>query len=499
MITALRPSEADDRITPLVRMATDLFAQRYDGFFVYDTNLIVLAWNPRLEELSARPCTGVIGRSLLDAFPQLREAQRAAALQEPLLGRMLTQSGECWLLADREICTRYDSYFLPLLHEGKVAAAAGIVRDRVGVQATEERLLESELRFRTMADCAPVLLWMAGADGRCEFFNQTWLKFRGRSMAQEYGFGWAEGIHPQEFQICMDTYMDAFRERRAFEMVYRLRRHDGVYRWILDHGAPRYSPEGGFAGYIGSCTDITDRKDAEDALHVTSGRLTRSNAELERFAYAASHDLQEPLRMVTNYTAMLAEKYRAMHDAETDQYIGFAIDGARRMKDIIDGLLSLARLKHMDPKSFGKVDCDRIVKNAIQSLQLSIAEASAELHVSALPTVRGHSALLGQVFQNLIHNAIKFRRDEPPVIAIKAESNDGTWCISVTDNGIGMEMQYAERVFVVFQRLHSRSEYPGSGIGLALCKQVVELHGGRIWLTAEPGRGTTVSLTLPPL
>lgn len=498
MISAWQSPTSADGLAPLVEIAKNLFAQRHDGLFIYDSNLVALEWNSRLEELSARSRSEVIGRSLLDVFPQLSEAQHAAPLRGALQGRMLALPGPCWLLAERDTSPRYDNYFMPLLRDGVVSAGLGIVRDRVGIQAIEERLLESEIRFRTMADCAPVLLWMAGCDGRCDFFNQTWLNFRGRSLGQEYGFGWAEGIHPQEFQICMDTYMDAFRERREFEMVYRLRRHDGVYRWILDHGAPRYSPDGNFAGYIGSCTDITDRKDAEDALRKLSDRLTRSNTELERFAYAASHDLQEPLRMVTNYTAMLAEKYRGLNDAETDQYIGFAIDGARRMKDIIDGLLSLARVKHMDPLSFGKVDCARLLRGTLESLQLATAETGAQIEIASLPTVRGHSALLGQVFQNLIHNAIKFRRAEPPVITITAEQRAGLWCISVSDNGIGMDMQYAERVFVVFQRLHARSEYPGSGIGLALCKQVIELHGGRIWLTSELGRGTTISMTLPP-
>ena len=381
---------------------------------------------------------------------------------------------------------------------GAEPVAERALQDSV-LPALIDQLRESESRFRTMADCAPVLLWMAGPDGRCDFFNQTWLNFRGRSMAQEYGYGWAEGVHAQDFQLCMDTYMDSFRERREFEMVYRLRRHDGAYRWILDKGAPRYTPQGDFAGYIGSCTDITDRKDAEDALRKASDRLARANLELERFAYAASHDLQEPLRMVTSYTALFAERCRGMLDAEADQFISFASDGARRMKDIIDGLLSLARLKHLDASSFTPVDCSRVVSNALDALHLLVAEANAQIEIGELPRLKGHAGLLTQVFQNLLHNAIKFRRATPPFVHVRSELQGDEWHISVTDNGIGMEMQYAERVFVMFQRLHSRSEYPGSGIGLALCKQVVELHGGRIWLTSQPERGTTVWMALPKL
>jgi light-regulated signal transduction histidine kinase (bacteriophytochrome) len=224
----------------------------------------------------------------------------------------------------------------------------------------------------------------------------------------------------------------------------------------------------------------------------------RTNAELERFAYAASHDLQEPLRMVTSYTGLLAEKYLGQLDAEADLFIGFATDGAQRMKDIIDGILSLAKLKQMNPATFGPVDCARALSRAIDTLHLTIAETGAKIEVGPLPLlVRGHAASLSQVFQNLLHNAIKFRRAEPCVVRVSAEQQANGWLITFSDNGIGMPQQYTERVFVMFQRLHARSEYAGNGIGLALCRQVIELHGGRIWLTSEPDRGTTVSLTLP--
>jgi PAS domain S-box-containing protein len=496
-MNSVHSTESNSKLSPLIEMAKQLFAQRLDGLFVFDPEFFVCEWNTRIEQLSGKPRDAVVGHALPELFPRLRNPQLMAAMQDALRGRMQTVSGECLVISDPRSSAQYDTHYLPLMREGEVLGAAAVVRDRQGIREIEERLLESELRFRAMADCAPVLLWMAGLDGRCEFFNQTWLDFRGRSMAQESGYGWAEGVHPQEFQLCMDTYMDAFRERREFEMVYRLRRHDGAYRWILDHGTPRYTPQGEFAGYIGSCTDITDRKDAENALRQTSERLIRSNAELERFAYAASHDLQEPLRMVTSYTGLLAEKYLGQLDAEADLFIGFATDGAQRMKDIIDGILSLAKVKQMDPSKFGLVDCASALRRAIDTLQLSIAEAGAQIEIGALPRVRGHAASLTQLFQNLLHNAIKFRRATPCVIRVSAQQKAAGWEISLADNGIGLAQEHAERVFVMFQRLHARSEYAGNGIGLAFCRQVVELHGGRIWLRSEPAQGTTVSFTLP--
>lgn len=482
--------------------ARELLGSVGEALAVVDRELRVREWTPGLEQLSGRPRAALLGQHVGHAFPEPLRADCIKPFADALIGGMQTLHGRCFALPETfrgPEDPRFDSFFMPLMAaDGSVVGCAGLARDRRNdpSHALSERLSESEARFRTMADCAPVLLWMAGPDARCNFFNQTWLQFRGRDMSEEFGFGWAEGIHPEEFQMCMDVYMEAFRERREFEMVYRLRRCDGVYRWILDHGTPRFGRSGEFLGYIGSCTDITERKTAEDALRKTSERLARSNAELERFAHAASHDLQEPLRMVINFTTLLAKKYDQQLDDTARQYVGFAVDGARRMKALIDGLLALASMKNIDRSRSIAVDTQDVVNQALANLQLLVTETGAQLEIAQLPRVRGHSALLVQCFQNLIHNALKFRRGQPQ-IRIEASPEGAFTHFSVHDNGIGLDMKYAERVFVVFQRLHARNEYPGSGIGLGLCKQVVELHEGKIWLDSIPGQGTTVHLTLP--
>ncbi|HKU39014.1 MAG TPA: PAS domain S-box protein, partial [Polyangiales bacterium] len=445
-----------------LRIAADLFGSTGEAMAVVDYELRIREWTPQLEQLSGHTREQMVGATITRLFP---EEHRAWPFRQALEGRMHTLKGQCFALPDTAQDGRYDSYFLPLQDpRGSVVACAAVVRDRKDAAELRGQLFESEQRFRTMADCAPVLLWMAGTDARCDFFNQTWLTFRGRSMAQEHGFGWAEGVHPAEFQMCMDVYMDAFRERRDFEMVYRLRRADGVYRWILDHGTPRFGPNHEFLGYIGSCTDITDRKDAEDALRKTSEQLQRSNAELERFAHAASHDLQEPLRMVISFTSLLAQKYQDALDAEGLRYIGFASEGARRMKELIDGLLALANVKRVDEQRFSRVDPERLVQQVMDNLRLVIEETHAEIDVGILPPVRGHAAVLTQLFQNLLHNSLKFRRGVPRV-HVHAKPEQRMVHFTVRDNGIGLDMRYAEKVFVPFQRLHPRSEYPGSGIG----------------------------------
>jgi len=495
-------SSANPALEQALNTARELFAPGIDALAVVDDQLRVHEWSRELERLSGRRRDSLLGQPLAQAFPEPLQAQCIAPFTAALGGQMQTLRGRCFAMpetVDGPEDPYFDSFFVPLTAaNGGIVGCAALARDRRSdrSQQLSEQLSESEARFRTMADCAPVLLWMAGTDARCNFFNQTWLTFRGRSLAEEFGFAWAGGVHPEEFQMCMDTYMEAFRERREFEMVYRLQRHDGEYRWILDHGTPRFAPSGEFLGYIGSCTDITERKTAEDSLRKTGDRLARSNAELERFAHAASHDLQEPLRMVINFTSLLAKKYDAHLDAPGRQYVAFAVDGARRMKALIDGLLALSSIKNIDRSAFAVIDMNDLMIQVLANLQLLVAEAGAQIEVGVLPNVRGHTSLLLQTFQNLIHNAIKFRR-EAPRIRIDALTEGGMVHFRVTDNGIGMDMKYADRVFVVFQRLHARNEYPGSGIGLGLCKQIVEVHEGKIWLDSAPDRGTTVHMTLP--
>jgi PAS domain S-box-containing protein len=224
--------------------------------------------------------------------------------------------------------------------------------------------------------------------------------------------------------------------------------------------------------------------------------LARSNAELQQFAYIASHDLQEPLRMVTSYLQLFARRYQNQLDTNADEFIAYAVDGATRMQALINDLLAYSRVGTRN-LPFEAVDCNLVVKQVIRNLQIAIAESQATVTYDSLPTVIGDETQLAQVFQNLISNAIKFRGVALPRVHITASRQNREWCFSVQDNGIGIEPDYADRIFVIFQRLHSRTEYPGTGIGLAICKKIVERHGGRIWIESELGQGTTFHFTIP--
>ena len=241
--------------------------------------------------------------------------------------------------------------------------------------------------------------------------------------------------------------------------------------------------------------DISYRKQVEEQLRATAADLARSNEELEQFAYVASHDLQEPLRMVASYTQLLARRYAGKLDRDADEFIGFAVDGAKRMQDLINDLLAYSRVGTR-PMQLESVDSQQLVDGVVADLAPAITEAGATVHADGLPIVRGDPVQLRQLFQNLITNAVKFRGERSPQVRITAERLQQWWQFGVQDNGIGIEPQYLERIFVLFQRLHTRADYPGTGIGLAICKKIVERHGGRIWLESAPGQGTTFWFTL---
>ena len=242
--------------------------------------------------------------------------------------------------------------------------------------------------------------------------------------------------------------------------------------------------------------EITVRQKAETVLAQRSQELARSNAELEQLAYVASHDLQEPLRMVASYVQLLEQRYGGKLDAEAHEFIGFAVDGVKRMQALIDDLLTYSRVG-TKAKPLQATHCNAVLKTVLQALRLAIEESGAQNQCAAMPAVQGDAAQLTQLFQNLLANAIKFRGAQAPLIEVRVEPEDEFWRFEVKDNGIGIAPEYFDRIFVMFQRLHNLSRYPGTGIGLAICKKIVERHGGRIWVESEPGQGSVFKFTLP--
>ncbi|MGK7903492.1 MAG: ATP-binding protein [Hormoscilla sp.] len=299
---------------------------------------------------------------------------------------------------------------------------------------------------------------------------------------------------------------------KGFPAVFSSQLHQAVIPAEMPNGRPRiqqttitavpaFTDDPGFYALI-SIQDVTElthriqRYQAEIKQRKrTEAELKRSNAELEQFAYVASHDLQEPLRMVTSFTTLLGQRYSGKLDAQADQIINFAVDGATRMQALINDLLMYSRVGRYG-KDFQLTDSEAALQKAIANLQFAISQSGADINADPLPTLLADEGQLVQLFQNLLSNAIKYRREEDPEVNVGSSRQEGEWLFWVKDNGIGIEEKQQERVFLIFQRLHTRQEYPGTGIGLAICKKIVERHDGRIWVESAPGIGSTFKFTL---
>ncbi len=235
---------------------------------------------------------------------------------------------------------------------------------------------------------------------------------------------------------------------------------------------------------------------AEERLRVVNTELQRSNRDLQQFAYVASHDFQEPLRMVTSYVQLLAQRYEGKLDPEADEFIGYIVEGVMRMQKLITALLDYSRVQTKESQ-FEPTDCNEVLQRVLLLLQLQLEEAQGVVTHDPLPTVSADATQLGQLLQNLLSNALKFHGQQPPQVHISAQPEGKQWVFTVQDKGIGLAPQFAERIFVIFQRLHTHHEFPGTGMGLAICKKIVERHGGHIWVESELGKGSTFYFTLP--
>jgi len=378
-------------------------------------------------------------------------------------------------------------------------ASLAIVRD-----VTARKSMEEELRWKTAFLEAQV---DSSIDGVLVVDSQARRILVNRRFAQIWGFS-EDILDNKDDSVLLEHALDRLkRPEQFYEKVMYLYDHPEESSWdelefedgtVLDrYSAPVLGKaDGHHYGRIWTFRDITERKRAEQALAMRAADLARSNADLQHFAYVISHDLQEPLRMVSSYLQLLSRRYAGRLDQKADEFIGFAVDGAARMSGLIEGLLAYSRVG-VRGKELVPVECETVFNDALANLQVSIEESSAVITHDPLPVVVGDDNQLVQLLQNLIGNAIKFHRDEPPRIHVSVKEHEGNWVFSVQDDGIGIAPEHRERIFGIFERLHTQSEYPGSGMGLAICRRIVERHGGRIWVESEGTAGSTFYFTLP--
>lgn len=404
---------------------------------------------------------------------------------------------------------------------GKIIGAVNMLIDITESQIAEQKLRESEARFRIVADTAPVMIWMTDVNGNCIFINKNWSKFTGIAINDALKNGWTSVVHKDDIEGTSAAFKKAHVNYSSYMHELRIKRKDGNYNWILDHAVPRYSPEGEFLGYIGSSIDIEKEKNIKQqlenhvkertvALEKSNNELLRINKELEQFAYVSSHDLQEPLRKIQTYSQLLSSK---MEDAKEEEknYLLKINNSAQRMSCLIKDLLDFSRVSKID-EQFVDTDLNKMLKNIIDDFELLIKQRNVKINIQNLPIIKAIPVQLNQLFYNLISNAIKFSEEEPIIdisfsIPTKEDfhhyklganiKNKKYIKITVKDNGIGFDQKYAEQVFIIFQRLNDRSKFAGTGIGLAICKKIIENHNGFIFAESVVNKGAKFSLFLP--
>jgi len=381
-----------------------------------------------------------------------------------------------------------------------VVAAVEDARRRAETSAqelreNEEALRRSEGSLRAAQTMASIGDWQYDLDRNTSRWSEELFRIFGLPGEPPDFRGFFDLVHPEDRAAVRREVFGTLRGGKESSMDYRIRRPDGGVRSVHTEYRVVRGGAGRAVGMVGTIQDITERKRAEEELAERMEELRRSNAELEQFAYVASHDLQEPLRMVSSFTQLLRRRYEGQLDETADEFIGYAVDGANRMQALINALLEYSRVGTRG-RPLAPVDTAAVFQAALANLRNAVGESGAEVVAGELPTVLGDEVQLMQLFQNLISNAIKFRGGEPPRVRVQARRQGREWVFSVRDNGIGIGEEYRERIFVIFQRLHGREEYSGTGIGLALCKKIVERHGGKIWVESELGRGSTFSFTL---
>lgn len=372
----------------------------------------------------------------------------------------------------------------------------GAVEDITERRRIEQELARSEELFRSVVENSSDIITIVEADGTIQFESPSVERILGYAPDERVGENAFSFVHPNDIPIITEAFSNVLQEPgTVLSVEYRVRHKDGSWRHMSSTGA-NLLDNPTVKGIVATSRDLTDRVNAEQELQQTAEDLRRSNQELEQFAYVASHDLQEPLRMVSSYVQLLARRYEGQLDDDADDFIAYAVDGATRMQRLINDLLAYSRVGTRGDE-LTPTDCNDVVAGAVDDLRHAITDQDAEVTWDRLPAVMADERQLRQVFQNLISNAIKFHGDAPPRVHIAAEkSADDGWQFSVEDNGIGIDPAYGDRIFVIFQRLHGAHAYEGTGIGLAICKKIIQRHGGRIWFDSTEGEGTTFYFTL---
>ena len=456
------------------------------------------------EVLISRKPAWVVDMSDQPSSPRAREVEDLRTRTDPLLPIGVRASFALPILVSREVAAALEFFSTdaaeadePLL---KVMAEIGTQLGWVVERCRAKTILTESKRLLANAEqIARLGSWEWNVRTGAMTWSDELYRIFGlepHELAASYD-ALVERCHPEDRAPLQMAVEQSLRSGVPFELQLRVARADGEERVVDARGEIARDVTG--SGVVsGTAHDVTERTRVETALARHASDLERSNAELERFASVASHDLQEPLRTVANYVGLLGRRYQGRLDEDADDFIGYAVEGATRMQMLIDALLEYAHVGRQG-EEFSVVRCDDALKGALANLRGAIDHRAALVTHDKLPSVLGDASQLSQLFQNLIGNAIKFSDGEPPRVHVGATRQEREWLFSVSDNGIGIDLEDAEQIFEIFARLHPRTKYEGGGIGLSICKKVVELHGGRIWAEPNAPNGSVFFFTLPAM
>ncbi len=466
-------------------------------FYFFDEKGKFLRWNINFEEVSEYSSEEISRMSMLDFFKGKDKKIMAERIQEVFIKGKSTAEAEFISKSSKK--TPY--YFTGLrIMIGNIPYLGGM-----GINIAERKKIEEELKKKANSlDNAQRIAHIGNWDWdivKNELFwsDEIYRIFGLNSL--EFGAtyeAFVNTIHPDDRELVQISVDEALHDNKPYSIDHRIILPNGSIRIVHEQAEVNFDEAGKALKMVGTVQDITDRKKAEDELKATLKDLKRSNTELEQFAYIASHDLQEPLRMVASFTQLLQNRYQDKLDEDANDFINFAVDGATRMQNLINDLLIFSRVGTRG-NPFKKIDMGAVLEGVIATFRQLIKETNATLTYNSLPMIFADGSQMIELLQNLISNAIKFRTEEPPRIHVSGEVKADKWIFSVIDNGIGIDSQYFDRIFIIFQRLHKKDEFGGTGIGLAICKKIVERHGGKIWVESELGKGSTFYFSIPKI
>jgi len=487
-ITELK--EAEEKIKKLVSAVES----SDDAVITMSLNGMITSWNKGAETVYGYPAEEILGKNMSVLEPDNLKGEIKQLIERIKQGEGINHYETVRLKKDSTLIDISVTLSSVFDDSGKIIALSAIARDITERKKAEEALRLSNIYNRSLLEASLDPLVTIGPDGKITDVNKATEQVTGYSRGELIGTDFTNYF--TEPEKAKEGYQQVFREGAVLDYALEIQHRTGSVTPVLYNASIYRDESGEVIGVFAAARDVTELKKAEKILELKLEELARSNADLEQFAYVSSHDLQEPLRMIASYLQLLQRRYQGELDERADKYIYFAVDGASRMQNLINDLLEFSRVT-TKAREFEPTDCESILNCVLSDLEVSIKENEATVSYDSLPEIMADSTQLTQVFQNLISNAIKFRSQEAPKIHVSAEKEGEKWRFSVQDNGIGIDPKYSEKIFEVFKRLHKREEYPGTGIGLSICKKIIERHGGNIWVESEPGRGSTFYFTLP--